>query len=106
MAGKAQKAGSSKAPQSERKKFARAKCRANAKQRHEQAGHQQELRHQANLRLIKDDGMLPWERACAERDLRRRMMCGQCRIPFENGADVCPSCGGTLNLKAAWEKRQ
>lgn len=103
MAGKAQKAGKSKKPQSERKKMHRASCRRNAEQRHEQSGRQQELRHQANLRLIKDHELTPWQQACAERGLRRASTCGTCRILFED--DKCPGCGGTLNLKATWEKK-
>lgn len=104
MAGKAQKAGSSKKPQSERKKLSRARCRASAASRHEQLERQQELRHQANLR--RDHEPTPWQQACQQRTERRRMTCGKCRVLFENGADVCPQCGGTLNLRTAWEKKQ
>jgi hypothetical protein len=103
VAGKSQ-SGKSKRPQSERKKLARVKCRANARQGHELAGRQQELRHQHNLRLIKDHEPVPWEQARAERAERRHMTCGKCRILFEDG--TCSQCGGTLNLKGAWEKKQ
>lgn len=106
MAGKAQKAGKSKRPQSERKKAARAACRRDARQRHEVNAREQDRRHQRNLQ----GDSTPWELACMQRADRRLQTCGKCRVPFEEDEDRegqprCPQCHGTQNLKAAWEKR-
>ena len=105
MAGKAQKAGKSKKPQSEHRKLTRARCRRNAAQRRELAERQQELRHGHNLRLIKDGKPTPWQQAGTERTARRLSLCGICRDAQLGEDGKCPLCGNTLNLKAAWEKR-
>jgi hypothetical protein len=87
-------------------KTRRAHCWAHG-QRRKQVRIAGQHNHELANRKLRDAGQpLPWEQAQAERAARRRMTCGACRIPFENGADTCPLCGGTLNLKAAWEKRQ
>lgn len=99
MAGKAQKAGKSKRPQSDRQKARRARSRASAAQRHEVRAREQERCHQRNLK----GDLTPWQQACAERAARRDITCGKDGALFEDGR--CPQCGGTLNLKAAWQKR-
>jgi hypothetical protein len=102
VAGK--QSGSSKKPQSERKKMDRARSRRNAKQRHEANAQQQELRQRHNLRLAKDGELTPWAQACAARAYRRSITCGRDHALFgEDGR--CTECGGTVSLKAAWEKR-
>lgn len=104
MAGKAQKAGKSKRPQSEKKKMLRAACRRDAQKRHEANAREQERRHQRNLQ----GDSAPWELACMQRADRRLKTCGSCRVPFREdreGQLRCPQCHGTQNLKATWEKR-
>jgi hypothetical protein len=104
MAGKSQ-GGSSKKPQSEHKKLARARCYATARRRHEETGRQQELRHQHNLRLARDGELTPWLQAEAGRAARRLNTCGICRDAQLDEDGKCPHCGNTLNLKATWEKK-
>ena len=107
MAGKAQKAGKSKRPQSEKKKGQRAACRRAAERQHEANAQQQDSRYRHNLRLVKDGELTPWARACAERAYRRLNTCANCRSQFEDGK--CAECIRTgrsgISLKAAWEKR-
>lgn len=97
---KAERSGKSKRKQTDGKKSQRAASRRRADRRHDQLAGEQELRHRANLQLMKDGKPLPWEQACAERAARRLSTCGKCRVLFGDG--ICARCGGTANLAAAW----
>ncbi len=68
MAGKAQKSGKSKRPQSERKKNARAACRRRAEVRHGALHAAQERRHAANVAA---GGLTPWQLSELARAARR-----------------------------------
>lgn len=83
-------------------KTRRAKSWRNSEKRRMVHTAEQYQREQANKKRPPGEPT-PWQLASIERRARRLVTCSKCRIMFRDGS--CPSCGGSMNLKAAWEKR-